>query len=157
MTGAGGEHARVLRVDRELARPVLRWTDVPGDAELDGADRLRRLLEPPFDLANPPLWRFELLDAGARGQVLAFGAHHAVSDLQSLLLVAGELDAELSGTSLGDAVTNRDIDLLIEAQQTDDAPGEGVTAWREAFQGSVRLDLTLARPARRHARTGPAA
>ncbi|MET9031717.1 SDR family NAD(P)-dependent oxidoreductase [Streptomyces mirabilis] len=146
VTGAGGEHARLLRVDRELARPVLRWTDVPGDAELDGADRLRRLLEPPFDLANPPLWRFELLDAGARGQVLAFGAHHAVSDLQSLLLVAGELDAELSGTSLGDAVTNRDIDLLIEAQQTDDTPGEGVTAWREAFQGSDRLDLTLARP-----------
>ncbi|MFJ9354217.1 SDR family NAD(P)-dependent oxidoreductase [Streptomyces mirabilis] len=146
VTGAGGEHARLLRVDRELTRPVLRWTDVPGDAELDGADRLRRLLEPPFDLANPPLWRFELLDAGARGQVLAFGAHHAVSDLQSLLLVAGELDAELSGTSLGDAVTNRDIDLLIAAQQTDDTPGEGVTAWREAFQGSDRLDLTLARP-----------
>ncbi|MGW1753614.1 SDR family NAD(P)-dependent oxidoreductase [Streptomyces mirabilis] len=146
VTGAAGEHARLLRVDRELARPVLRWTDVPGDDELDAADRLRRLLEPPFDLANPPLWRFELLDAGARGQVLTFGAHHAVSDLQSLLLVAGELDAELAGTSLGDAVTNRDIDLLIEAQQTDDTPGEGVTAWREAFQGSGRLDLTLARP-----------
>ncbi|WP_217567113.1 type I polyketide synthase [Streptomyces sp. GbtcB7] len=146
VTGAGGEHARLLRVDRELARPVLRWTDVPGDDELDAADRLRRLLEPPFDLANPPLWRFELLDGGPRGQILAFGAHHAVNDLQSLLLVAGELDAELSGTSLGDAVTNRDIDLLIEAQQTDDTPGEGVTAWREAFQGSDRLDLTLARP-----------
>ncbi|MFG2361747.1 SDR family NAD(P)-dependent oxidoreductase [Streptomyces mirabilis] len=146
VTGAAGEHARLLRVARELARPVLRWTDVPGDDELDAADRLRRLLEPPFDLANPPLWRFELLDAGARGQVLTFGAHHAVSDLQSLLLVAGELDAELAGTSLGDAVTNRDIDLLIEAQQTDDTPGEGVTAWREAFQGSDRLDLTLARP-----------
>ncbi|MER5339184.1 SDR family NAD(P)-dependent oxidoreductase [Streptomyces mirabilis] len=146
VTGAVGEHARLLRVDRELARPVLRWTDVPGDDELDAADRLRLLLEPPFDLANPPLWRFELLDAGARGQVLTFGAHHAVSDLQSLLLVAGELDAELAGTSLGDAVTNRDIDLLIEAQQTDDIPGEGVTAWREAFQGSDRLDLTLARP-----------
>ncbi|PBD01097.1 HAD superfamily phosphatase (TIGR01681 family)/FkbH-like protein [Streptomyces sp. Ag82_O1-15] len=146
VTGAVGEHARLLRVDRELARPVLRWTNVPGDDELDAADRLRLLLEPPFDLANPPLWRFELLDAGAQGQVLTFGAHHAVSDLQSLLLVAGELDAELAGTSLGDAVTNRDIDLLIEAQQTDDNPGEGVTAWREAFQGSDRLDLTLARP-----------
>ncbi|MFJ1606020.1 SDR family NAD(P)-dependent oxidoreductase [Streptomyces sp. NPDC088253] len=146
VTGAAGEHARLLRVDREVARPVLRWTDVPADGALDAADRLRLLLEPRFDLANPPLWRFELLDAGARGQVLAFGAHHAVSDLQSLLLVAGELDAELSGTSLGDAVTNRDIDLLIEAQQTDDAPGEGATAWREAFQGSARLDLTLARP-----------
>ncbi|MCX4459084.1 SDR family NAD(P)-dependent oxidoreductase [Streptomyces sp. NBC_01728] len=146
VSGAGGGSGRQLRVDREPARPLLRWTDVAAEGEPDAADRLRRLLEPRFDLENPPLWRFELLDAGARGQVLAFGAHHAVSDLQSLLLVAGELDAELSGTPLGDAVTNRDIDLLIEAQQTDDTPGEDAAAWREAFRGSARLDLTLARP-----------
>ncbi|MGW3818685.1 SDR family NAD(P)-dependent oxidoreductase [Streptomyces sp. NPDC005046] len=144
MTGGGGR-GRQLRVERELTEPLLRWTDVPADAVLDD-DRLSRLLEPPFDLARAPLWRFELLDAGARGQILVFGAHHAVSDLQSLLLVAGEIDAELAGTSLGDAVTNRDIDLLIEAQRTGDASGAATTEWREAFHGSERLDLTLARP-----------
>ncbi|MGW7369372.1 SDR family NAD(P)-dependent oxidoreductase, partial [Streptomyces sp. NPDC054841] len=149
---SGGE--RQLRVDRELAQPVLRWTalaadaapDTASDTAFDAADRLRQLLEPPFDLANPPMWRFELLDGGTRGQLLVFGAHHAVSDLQSLLLVAGEIDAELSGTSLGDAVTNRDIDLLIEAQQVGDGPGAGADEWRAAFHGSARLDLTLARP-----------
>ena len=53
-----------------------------------------------------------------RGQILVYGAHHAVSDLQSLLLVAGEIDAELSGDALDDTIANRDIHLLIEAQQT---------------------------------------
>ncbi|WP_434976555.1 SDR family NAD(P)-dependent oxidoreductase, partial [Streptomyces puniciscabiei] len=136
-----GEGVRQLRVDREPAEPVLRWTAVEGP--VDAAERLRALLEPPFDLATTPLWRFELVDGGAHGQILVFGAHHAVSDLQSLLLVAGEIDAELSGTPLDAALTNRDIALLIAAQQG----GEGAGAeWREHFHGSERLDLELARP-----------
>ncbi|MFF2367919.1 SDR family NAD(P)-dependent oxidoreductase [Streptomyces sp. NPDC058122] len=142
----GDGRSRQLRVERELADPLVRWTDLPADADPDDDARLSRLLETPFDLARAPLWRFELLDAGTRGQTLVFGAHHAVSDLQSLLLVAGEIDAELSGTSLGDAVTNRDIDLLIEAQRGGDGSGAAGTDWREAFHGSERLDLTLARP-----------
>jgi hypothetical protein len=77
VSGAGGS-GRQLRVDREPVRPLLRWTDVAAEGESDAADRLRRLLEPRFDLENTPLWRFELLDAGARGQILAFGAHHAI-------------------------------------------------------------------------------
>ncbi|MER5407732.1 SDR family NAD(P)-dependent oxidoreductase [Streptomyces sp. NPDC002769] len=151
MPGGGGQ-GRQMCVERKLTSPLLRWTEVSGDAGLDPADRLRRLLEPPFDLADAPLWRFELLDAGEGDRLLVFGAHHAVSDLQSLLLVAGEIDAELSGTSLGDSVTNRDLDLLIEAQRTDVTPGAGADAgadtaeWREAFHGAARLDLTLARP-----------
>ncbi|MFC8096103.1 SDR family NAD(P)-dependent oxidoreductase [Streptomyces sp. NPDC057301] len=154
------EGGRELRVHRELPEPLLRWTVVPDDVSFDAADRLRELLEPPFDLEAAPLWRFELLDGGERGRLLAYGAHHAVSDLQSLLLVASEIDAELSGNVLGDTVTNRDIALLIEAQQTGeqaDVRGDGKTggradgraeaaAWREAFQGSARLDLTLSRP-----------
>ncbi|MFE5031767.1 SDR family NAD(P)-dependent oxidoreductase [Streptomyces sp. NPDC056683] len=137
----GEEGVRQLRVDREPAQPVLRCTAVEGP--LDGAERLRALMEPPFDLATTPLWRFELVDGGTHGQILVFGAHHAVSDLQSLLLVAGEIDAELSGTPLDAAVTNRDIALLIEAQQG----GEGAGAeWREHFHGSERLDLELDRP-----------
>ncbi|MFI5809740.1 SDR family NAD(P)-dependent oxidoreductase [Streptomyces sp. NPDC051643] len=145
MPGGGGQ-GRQIRVERELAAPLLHWTAVSGDAGLDAADRLRRLLEPPFDLADAPLWRFELLDAGEGGQLLVFGAHHAVSDLRSLLLVAGEIDAELSGTPLGDTVSNRDLDLLIEAQRTGGTPGADTAEWREAFHGAARLDLTLARP-----------
>ncbi|KUM68178.1 type I polyketide synthase [Streptomyces curacoi] len=140
----GSEGGRRLRVDREPPRPLLHWTVVPDDTEPDAADRLRELLEPPFDLAAAPLWRFELLDGRTRGQTLLYGAHHAVSDLQSLLLVAGEIDAELTGTALDDTVTNRDIELLIKAQHTGERADAG--EWREAFRGSERLDLTLTRP-----------
>ncbi|MFE1860379.1 SDR family NAD(P)-dependent oxidoreductase [Streptomyces anandii] len=150
ITGGDGG-GRQLRVDREPAAPLLRWTAAEGDP--DPAERLRTLLEPPFDLAEAPLWRFELVDGGERGQTLVFGAHHAVSDLQSLLLVAAELDAELSGTPLDGAVTNRDIDLLVEAQQGGEGAGP---EWREAFHGSERLDLELTgpRPAVRSYRAG---
>ncbi|WP_079178331.1 type I polyketide synthase [Streptomyces mangrovisoli] len=143
----GAEGGRLLRVDREPARSPLRCTTLGQHAALDPADRLRALLEPPFDLTESPLWRFELLDAAERGQILLLGAHHAVSDLQSLLLVAGELDTELSGTPLDGTRTNRDIHLLAAAQPADGGPRAGADPeWREAFQGSERLELTLARP-----------
>ncbi|MFC5216490.1 SDR family NAD(P)-dependent oxidoreductase [Streptomyces coerulescens] len=148
------EGGRQLRVDRTLPEPPLRWTVVADGTALDAADGLRALLEPPFDLAAPPLWRFELLDGGERGQILVYGAHHAVSDLQSLLLVAGEIDAELSGDTFGETVTNRDVQLLIEAQRTDEQADASTDAvdWRAAFEGSERLDLSLSRP-RPQART----
>ncbi|MFD8498154.1 SDR family NAD(P)-dependent oxidoreductase [Amycolatopsis sp. NPDC059657] len=141
-----------LRVDRKVA-DLLYWTVAAGD--LDPAERLRTLLEPPFDLAQPSLWRFELVDGGAQGQILVFGAHHAVSDLQSLLLIAGEIDAGLSGTPLDGTITNRDLDLLIEAQQ---GGGRATAEWRELFHGSKRLDLELAqaRPPVRSYRSGSA-
>ncbi|MDX3233339.1 SDR family NAD(P)-dependent oxidoreductase [Streptomyces sp. ME19-01-6] len=157
---AGTGEGPLLRVERNPAGSLLRWTELGDsadagaeDAEVEG--RLRELLEPPFDLAAAPLWRFELLDRGSRGQILVFGAHHAVSDLQSLLLVAAEIDRELSGTPLGDTVSNRDIDLLLQAQEArqarptdhpDDRADGAAADWREAFTGSARLDLTLARP-----------
>ncbi|MGQ0842128.1 SDR family NAD(P)-dependent oxidoreductase, partial [Actinokineospora sp.] len=130
-----------LRVDRTVSEPVLRWSTV--DHEVDAAERLRLLLEPPFDLRRPSLWRFELVDAGDHGQTLVFGAHHAVSDLQSLLLIAAEIDAALGGATLDDTITNRDVDLLLDAQQGGTGPN---AQWRESFQGSRRLDLELARP-----------
>ncbi|MFF7234462.1 SDR family NAD(P)-dependent oxidoreductase, partial [Streptomyces sioyaensis] len=138
----GAEGTRQLRVDREASAPLLRWTEDPNP---DAAERLRLLMEQPFKLAEAPLWRFELIEGGSDGQILVFGAHHVVSDLQSLLLVAGEIDAELSGTPLDATPTNRDITLLADAQRS----GGGDSAdddWRAAFQGSERLDLTLTRP-----------
>ncbi|MCL8014926.1 type I polyketide synthase [Streptomyces sp. AS02] len=148
------EGRRGMRVARELPEPLLRWTPVPDDEEPDTAGRLRRLMEEPFDLARAPLWRFEVLDTGDRGRILVFGGHHAVSDLQSLLLVAAEIAAGLSGSRLDATVTNRDIDLLIEAQEIRGSrrprgsgePGTAEADWREAFEGSARLDLTLTRP-----------
>ncbi|MFJ4923842.1 SDR family NAD(P)-dependent oxidoreductase [Streptomyces sp. NPDC088725] len=146
---------RALRVDRELPGPLLRWTPArAADPEAEAADRLRALLEPRFDLTAPSLWRFELLDYGPDGQILVFGAHHVVSDLQSLLLVTGELDAELSGTRLPAEVTNRDAALLLRSQEAGREPADA--DWSAAFDGVRRLDLTLAapRPERRSYRAG---
>ncbi|MFC5288697.1 SDR family NAD(P)-dependent oxidoreductase [Actinokineospora guangxiensis] len=131
----------VLRTDHKPAEPVLRWTVL--DTPVDAAQRLRLLLEPAFDLAHPSLWRFELIDAGEHGQTLVFGAHHAVSDLQSLLLVAAEIDAGLGGAQIDATLTNRDLDLLAAAQRGGAGPDP---RWRECFEGSERLDLELARP-----------
>ncbi|MEU9948220.1 HAD-IIIC family phosphatase [Streptomyces sp. NPDC047939] len=161
VNGPGSE--RQLRVERAPDRPLLRWSDQAPDEEWEAGDRLSELLAPPFDLTAAPLWRFELIDRAGVEQTLLIGAHHAVSDLQSLLLVAAEIDAELSGTPLGDAVSNRDVDLLLAAQaaspdasRSGAGPDGAAAAWRDAFTGSRRLDLTLtrARPEVRSFRAG---
>ncbi|GAA0426287.1 hypothetical protein GCM10010357_54790 [Streptomyces luteireticuli] len=131
-----------LEVRRTPAGELLRWSEVAEDTDADL--RLRELMEPPFDLAVSPLWRFELLARPSGDQVLVFGAHHAVSDLASLMLVAHALGGELGGSPRPDAVTNRDIDLLLRAQAArpdGEAPSPGAD-----FAGARRLDLELARP-----------
>ncbi|MEU1466832.1 SDR family NAD(P)-dependent oxidoreductase [Streptomyces sp. NPDC005761] len=159
--GEAGE--RQLKVERAPDRPLLHWSEQAPGAEWEAGRGLSELLGRPFELAAAPLWRFELVDRADAGQTLLLGAHHAVSDLQSLLLVAAEIDAELSGTPLGDAVSNRDIDLLLAAQpESPDASRSGggrdgaAADWRDAFTGSRRLDLALtrSRPAVRSFRAG---
>ncbi|MEV0064163.1 HAD-IIIC family phosphatase [Nocardia sp. NPDC050718] len=137
-------HGRELAIFRDAEVPVgWRTLDRLDDSVVER--HFRALMTPPFDPATGPLWRFELLDAGAAGQVLVFGAHHGMSDVQSMLLVAGELATDLSGAPLDDAVTNRDLHQLLAAQPSrrDDT---AVTRWGAAFAGARRLDLTLARP-----------
>ncbi|WP_159011947.1 HAD-IIIC family phosphatase, partial [Streptomyces sp. NRRL F-5123] len=137
-----------LEVHREAADDLLRWSEA-ADA-VDPAERLRALMEPLFDITRPPLWRFELVTGPAGDQVLVFGAHHAVSDLASLMLVAHELDAELAGQAPPASVTNRDVELLLRSQPSGDgspaaAPPSAADA-RADFAGAQRLDLELARP-----------
>ncbi|MEV0254222.1 HAD-IIIC family phosphatase [Streptomyces sp. NPDC050732] len=140
-----------LEVRRSLDGDLLRWSDVAEDTDVD--ERLCALMEPPFDLATAPLWRFELLAHPSGEQVLVFGAHHAVSDLASLMLVAHGLGAGLAGAQPPAEVTNRDIDLLLRAQSTPSAPS--AQDWRADFAGAGRLDLELAapRPAQRSYRS----
>ncbi|MEV0191671.1 HAD-IIIC family phosphatase, partial [Kitasatospora purpeofusca] len=145
------EHGQQLEVRRGVPDGLLRWSAVAEDTDVD--DRLRELMEPPFDLATASLWRFELLARPSGEQVLVFGAHHAVSDLASLMLVAHELDAGLgpdrdAGPDAASVVvSNRDIDLLLRAQAArPDGDRDPSSDWRADFTGARRLDLELARP-----------
>ncbi|MFD0360146.1 HAD-IIIC family phosphatase [Nocardia sp. GCM10030253] len=140
------EHGRQLEIRREPG-DLAGWRDLD---HLGGAivqEHFRELMARPFDLETGPLWRFELLNSESDDQVLLFGAHHSMSDVQSMLLVGGELAAELSGSQLDDAVTNRDMHQLLAAQPNKrDVADAAVTRWRETFSGASRLELTLANP-----------
>ncbi len=144
---ADPEHGVQLEVGRSLPGTLLRWS--PVDEGTDPDQRLRELLEPPFELALAPLWRFELLEYPSGGQVLLYGAHHAVSDLSSLALVAAEIGAELTGEQLSSAPSLDDIAGLMRAQparRETDGPKASAAQPREWFSGVRRLDLTLANP-----------
>lgn len=140
------EHGFQLAVEPRPAGTLVRWSAV--DEGTDPDARLRELLEPPFDLAVSPLWRFELLEYASGKQVLLYGAHHAMSDLPSLVLVAAEIGAELTGQQLSSAPSLDDIDRLLRAQTVRREAGpDAAEPWPpDWFSGSRRLELTLAKP-----------
>ncbi|MDG4810888.1 HAD-IIIC family phosphatase [Micromonospora sp. WMMD1120] len=131
----------LLRVAAEAGAGLLRWSRVP--AGTDPGRRLEELLAPPFDLATPPLWRFEMLHYPDGDQVFLIGAHHAVADLASLMLIGVAAGALLNGAP-APAPTNDDIELLLRSQAA--LPGEPTAPRRAQFAGVQRLDLELARP-----------
>ncbi|MGI5208567.1 SDR family NAD(P)-dependent oxidoreductase [Spirillospora sp. CA-108201] len=147
------EHGTRFAVHRRPAEGLLRWSAA---ADVDAEAALQRLMEPPFDLAAPPLWRFELVESASGDQVLVFGAHHAVSDVRSLILAVEEIGAALAGAPPAAGPRRGDIDLLIEARaagprEEDEGPA---ARWREEFAGCRRLDLAETRPAKRTFRAG---
>ncbi|MFF2550598.1 HAD-IIIC family phosphatase [Nocardia sp. NPDC058058] len=140
------EHGRQLEIHREPGA-LTSWLDLDHLDDAVVRDRFRELMARPFDLETGPLWRFELLNSETDSPVLLFGAHHSMSDVQSMLLVAGEIAAELSGEPLADTVTNRDMHQLLTAQPGKREGDETAAArWREHFRGVRRLELTLAQP-----------
>ncbi|MFF0527956.1 HAD-IIIC family phosphatase [Nocardia amikacinitolerans] len=140
------ELGRQLEVHREPGE-LAAWRDRDRLDEAVIERCFRELMARPFDLETGPLWRFALLNAETGRQAVVFGAHHSMSDVQSMLLVAGELAAELSGVELDDIVTNRDMHQLLAAQSSERADADpAIARWRDAFSGSRRLELTFAHP-----------
>ncbi|MBF6467484.1 HAD-IIIC family phosphatase [Nocardia beijingensis] len=137
------EHGTRLQVRARPGGPLLRCTTVARLDHTVARTRFGELMREPFDLAQEPLWRFELLTSDSGEQTLVFGAHHGMCDVQSMVLVAGEIDAELSGTPYPDMPSNKDIHDLLAAQAPQAEPD---AEWRAEFAGCRRLDLTLARP-----------
>ena len=151
----GGEDSWRLQVQRDPSNPLLHRNTASGS---DVESRLQELMAHPFDLATPPLWRFELLESDTGEQTLIFGAHHSMADAQSLLLVAAEIDAELSGAALLAPTSDQDVDSLLQAQQPGGIgrTGPGAPEWLAQFSGCRRLELAEsgARPRQRSFRAG---
>ncbi|MEU2038836.1 HAD-IIIC family phosphatase [Nocardia niwae] len=137
------EHGTRLQVRSRPGGPLLRCADVDRLDHTVARARFRELMREPFDLAQGPLWRFELLTSDSGEQTLIFGAHHGMCDVQSMVLVAGEIDAELSGAPYPDTLSNKDIHDMLAAQAPQAEPD---ARWRAEFAGCRRLELTLARP-----------
>ncbi|WP_328611598.1 HAD-IIIC family phosphatase [Amycolatopsis sp. NBC_00345] len=140
------EHGHQFEVRRRPEGALLRWSTVEDEVDID--QRLRELLEPPFDLASAPLWRFEMLETASGHQILLYGAHHAVADASSFARVAAEIGAALSGEEAPAALSNQDIDDLLRAQPVE-RTGPAAADWSALFAGSHRLDLALTRPVER--------
>jgi FkbH-like protein len=131
-----------------LNGPFLSVTRLSQDVDLvsESNRRLSMLMVKPFDLNSAPLWRFELFETPSGDQVLLFGAHHAVSDFQSLLLFMIELDQMLGGHKLDQTISNRDVDLWITSQVSEFSNHHAQENWQNAFAGCERLELTLSCP-----------
>ncbi|UED85078.1 non-ribosomal peptide synthetase [Streptomyces profundus] len=142
-------------VHREVALP---WTEVDlatleptaRAKELDrllAEDRFRR-----FDLSQPPLMRFTLLDLGADGHQLVLSNHHILLDGWSMPLLVGEL-LELYGRG-GDPAGLPQVtpyrEYLSWLSRQDQAAGEA--AWRQVLDGVTEPTLLAPSGAGRAAR-----
>ncbi|WP_052172659.1 type I polyketide synthase [Nocardia sp. BMG111209] len=145
------EHGRVLRIHREPGGALLHWSELDAADDTAVRQHFAELMARPFDPAVAPLWRFELIDGGRDRRTLIFGAHHSMSDVRSMLQVAGELAADLSGHRLDDTVTNRDLHRLVAAQAAREDTADPARADRHtAFADARRLELTWAAPRPEH-------
>ncbi|MDF0530799.1 type I polyketide synthase [Tsukamurella sp. 8J] len=133
-TGADGT-VRVALSGEPPAADATRMPDVDV-ASLEAA--ARDLLAEPFDIDRGPLWRLRLVSGADGACAVVLGAHHAVSDVPSLITVGGEIHAVLTGTELGDAgeAASRDLAALR-------APAIPVAA-RGGFDDVERLALPVA-------------
>jgi len=86
-------------LEGKLKEPLLRVSRLTENVDIqnESSRRLKALMARPFDFKAAPLWRFELIETPKGEQVLLCGAHHAVSDFQSLLLFMMEFDQALAG------------------------------------------------------------
>ena len=91
--------------------------------------------EKPFDLADGPLLRVNVLRLGVNDHLLCLAVHHIVCDGQSLLVMFDELAADYAGVEPpAPAITYTDH-LLGSAEPT----AEAIAWWREYLAGAPNL------------------
>ncbi|HLL85372.1 MAG TPA: amino acid adenylation domain-containing protein, partial [Longimicrobium sp.] len=125
------------------------WTDTALD------ERLAAEAHRPFDLQHGPLFRAHVFTRSPERRVLLLVLHHAVTDLWSLAVLAGELAAEYEAARQGQPsalprIAGAASAHIARAQQTLLAGAEGERLWswwREALAGApTALELPVDRP-----------
>ncbi|MEU6578108.1 amino acid adenylation domain-containing protein [Streptomyces sp. NPDC046805] len=122
--------------------PLIDLSGLPRAEAEERADRLASdQLATPFDLANGPLLRVQLVRLAAEEHVLQLAVHHIVTDGWSMTVLIRELGMLLDG------VPEKLPDLPITysdyaAWQHENQPEEDLGYWREALDGAPpRLEL----------------
>ncbi|MFC0531314.1 amino acid adenylation domain-containing protein [Phytohabitans kaempferiae] len=106
---------------------------------LDGLARRRRY--EPFDLAAPPLFRFDLVTVAEGRSVLLVTGHHAAWDGWSAPLLVREILDRYAGRALPAAGTGAHLAYLRELAARD--PEADLAAWREHLRGLAAPTMLL--------------
>ncbi len=89
-----GTPQQVVIPELTVHLPVVDFrSEPPGDRVLKAERAIRRMGSKPFDLANPPLFRFELHRLADDEYLLAICLHHIISDNWSFGVLARDLSA----------------------------------------------------------------
>ena len=153
-------------VPRQIVLPpvegLLRLRDVADEAAL--AVACAAVAEAPFDLAEAPLLRAELLRLGPDRHVLAFAVHHIVADGVSLGLILDDLEVAYHAALAGAPALLPPAAFQYRDHAAREASLEGTPRWQASrdwwhrhLEGPLPLlDLPASRPppARRDGRGG---
>ena len=149
-----GVPVQVIHPAVTVSLPVVAIDGLTSDERVETmARRAREGAQRPFDLAQPPLLRAELLRLGEDDHVLLLVVHHLVVDGWSLSVMARELRALYAALSqhqhpLLPPLSRRYVDYARRQRRRLRSPAlqRHFDYWREQLQDLPALDLATDRP-----------
>ncbi|HET8642137.1 MAG TPA: condensation domain-containing protein, partial [Pseudonocardiaceae bacterium] len=134
---AGGEPVQLVHPPATAPKVTVRWaTGAAGAGGLAAASReAERRAWAPFDLAEGPLWRVDVVPIGPAESALTFAFHHIIFDEASASVLARELRiAYADPEALPGIGPGREyVDFCLSQQDGPD--GDGLAYWRERLRG----------------------
>ncbi|MEW5929242.1 MAG: amino acid adenylation domain-containing protein [Gemmatimonadota bacterium] len=150
----GSEPAQVVLPWRPAPLPVRDVAGMPrAEQEAETDRRVAEMAETPFDLAEGPLFRAELVRFGREEHVFTFGMHHIVSDGWSMGVFNRELRTLYEAFAAGlpsplpePEIQYADFAVWQREQLSGEALERQVAFWRDALRDAPVLDLPTDRP-----------
>jgi thioesterase domain-containing protein len=145
-----GVPMRVIRSEVEVRFERIDLSSISeADFSLESRRRASEAARSRIDLAQPPLWRFTLLERSESDHVFLINTHHIISDRWSVGILVGEIAAEYTAIVRGEplpvpkpAKSYSEVICELEASISDDESAAHLAYWRAQFEGEVH-DLIL--------------